>query len=127
MKTFYMVLVEGKSDPKKRHSTFESAFNEAKRLAEQEGKTAHVLESISTIHVEKLYSYHGRTALLNKKTVDGWIEWKGGRSPLPSGVRYEIRLRNGTLVTELDNAPTNNWLHENSQIDIVAYRVVGAS
>lgn len=58
---FYMVWVEGKPAPTKKHYDKEAAVAEAKRLAEKEMKAAYVLESEEsyrpTLHIATEYIY----------------------------------------------------------------------
>jgi hypothetical protein len=59
--------------------------------------------------------------------ADGWIEWRGGECPVPSGVRIEIRLRNG--VTGVISDPRRlRWAYHLTSVgldnDIIAYRIV---
>lgn len=49
--TFWMVAVEGKPGLSHRHPSKEVACNEAKRLAEQQGRTAYVLEAIGAYEI----------------------------------------------------------------------------
>lgn len=53
---------------------------------------------------------------------DGWVEWDGGETPY-----VEVRLRNGTVHATCDLA-MEDWEHreEDSEYDILAYRVVKA-
>lgn len=54
-----------------------------------------------------------------------WIEWEGGKCPLPDGVTHEVRFRDG--ITLHDDCPeTWTWRHHGSGCDIIAYRVVSA-
>lgn len=67
------------------------------------------------------------------KYGDGWIEWGGG-SPKPHlgyHTHVEVRFRNGdtdenqtVLFWWGSSSCTNNWLHDGSAQDIIAYRVV---
>ena len=63
------------------------------------------------------------------QTDDGWIEWKGGKCPVPADTLVEWRLRhetenNYTLVVR--PAGDLYWSHESPPpaLDIVAYRIV---
>ena len=51
-KTFYMVYVEGERGPAYKHSSIESAENEAKRLAKKTGKKAYVLVSAKSYELD---------------------------------------------------------------------------
>ncbi len=48
MKKFFMVFVEGKSAPAVKHYEIGPAMMEAERLAKINGKTAYVLEAVSS-------------------------------------------------------------------------------
>lgn len=54
-----------------------------------------------------------------------WIEWKGGKRPVPSGATVDVKYRDG-LVLENQSAADRAWRHSpiNAQFDIIAYRVV---
>ncbi|MGL4755982.1 MAG: hypothetical protein ACRCXB_26795 [Aeromonadaceae bacterium] len=63
----------------------------------------------------------------------GWIEWKGGKCPVPTGVSVDVKYRDGR---EELNLPANQfsphrspdaaprfWVNDNHKNDIVAYRL----
>lgn len=52
-KFFFMVFVEGGSTPTYKHTTLESAENEAKRLAHLTDKKAWVLCTLKSIEINK--------------------------------------------------------------------------
>lgn len=71
---------------------------------------------------------------------DGWIEWGGGECPLPCGTAVDVKHRCGAvsenqqawpkrhkesdvIVNPLSNAGQAFWRHENSVMDIIAYRL----
>lgn len=71
---------------------------------------------------------------------DGWIEWGGGECPVPCGTMVDVKHRCGAvsenqqawtkhrkksdvMVNPLSNAGQAFWRHENSVMDIVAYRL----
>ena len=51
MQKFWMVYVEGKGAPSRKHQTKEDAFEEAKRLALQERGRAVILEAVYVAHL----------------------------------------------------------------------------
>lgn len=57
---------------------------------------------------------------------DAWIEWGGGKCPVPAGSDIEIKMRDGTIgITRgMWRAADYNWGHTGKQADweIVAYR-----
>jgi hypothetical protein len=55
--------------------------------------------------------------------ADGWIEWKGGKCPIPKETPVVVRLRDGS---EYDGETAADWVwaHVDSVGDIVAYRIV---
>lgn len=56
---------------------------------------------------------------------DWWIEWSGGdECPVPSGVKFHIRLRSGDEWL-CERADFLDWTHEvePNDYDIVAYRI----
>lgn len=54
-----------------------------------------------------------------------WIPWFGGESPLPAGVPFEFRFRDGELSTQVyTDAPDWRWSHTGAIGDIIAYRIV---
>lgn len=71
---------------------------------------------------------------------DGWIEWGGGECPVPCGTMVDVKHRCGAvsenqqawpkrhkesdvMVNPLSNAGQAFWRHENSVMDIIAYRL----
>lgn len=71
---------------------------------------------------------------------DGWIEWGGGECPVPCGTTVDVKHRCGAvsenqqawpkrhkesnvIVNPLSNAGQAFWRHENSVMDIIAYRL----
>lgn len=71
---------------------------------------------------------------------DGWIEWGGGECPVPCGTAVDVKHRCGAvsenqqawpkhhkesdvMVNPLSNAGQAFWRHENSVMDIIAYRL----
>lgn len=71
---------------------------------------------------------------------DGWIEWGGGECPVPCGAMVDVKHRCGAvsenqqswpkghkesdvIVNPLSNAGQAFWRHENSVMDIIAYRL----
>lgn len=71
---------------------------------------------------------------------DGWIEWGGGECPVPCGTTVDVKHRCGAvsenqqawpkrhkeshiMVNPLSNAGQAFWRHENSVMDIIAYRL----
>lgn len=56
--------------------------------------------------------------------TDGWIEWAGGKRPVPAGTEIGIRFRSGREMLDGADGPSLRWAHEGNGGDIVAYRVV---
>ena len=71
---------------------------------------------------------------------EGWIEWGGGECPVPCGTMVDVKHRCGAasenqqawpkghkesdvIVNPLSNAGQAFWRHENSVMDIIAYRL----
>lgn len=71
---------------------------------------------------------------------DGWIDWGGGECPVPCGTMVDVKHRYGAvsenqqawpkghkegdvIVNPLSNAGQAFWRHENSVMDIIAYRL----
>lgn len=52
-KTFWMIYVEGGHTPTYKHSTYESAMAEAKRLAELTNKPAYILVTDTMVELDK--------------------------------------------------------------------------
>jgi len=53
--------------------------------------------------------------------TDKWIDWNGGECPVAVYVDVEIELRKG--VKDVSCAGDWNWLHDNSDADIIRYRI----
>lgn len=81
---------------------------------------------------------HYESALAAKN--DGWIEWGGGECPVPCGTAVDVKHRCGAVsenqqawpkhhkesdvvVNPFSNAGQAFWRHENSVVDIIAYRL----
>lgn len=62
------------------------------------------------------------------KLNDGWIEWKGGKCPVPEFINIDIRTRN--LVEIINIYPDNfiykyvSWERKGEATDIIAYRII---
>lgn len=94
---------------------------------------AEVEDSASEISREQ---YEAALAAKN----DGWIEWGGGECPVECGTVVDVKYRCGAvsenqqawpkhhkesdvMVNPLSNAGQAFWRHENSVMDIIAYRL----
>lgn len=57
---------------------------------------------------------------------DGWIEWNGGKCPVPASIKVVIRTRCGTpfFTSHPRRADVFRWEHKGWDSDIVAYKVV---
>jgi hypothetical protein len=53
-----------------------------------------------------------------------WIPWAGGECPLPDGVEFEFKRRDGLLSGKMRNDGCFRWKHLIQPDDIVAYRVI---
>lgn len=51
MRTFYMVYLDGERGPAFRHNTYQSAHNEARRLARQHEKKAYILKAVKAVEL----------------------------------------------------------------------------
>ena len=62
-------------------------------------------------------------------TQSDWIEWKGGKCPVPEGTRVDVRFRDGD-IDEDSMAGIWNWDWQPGPTpnagDIIAYRVLDA-
>lgn len=61
-----------------------------------------------------------------KKTdTDGWIEWSGGKCPVPIGTLVDVKHRGGEVYQNKPALGDNNvrWSHVGSRGDIIAYRL----
>lgn len=65
---------------------------------------------------------------------DGWIPWSGGECPLDRLTQVDVRYRNGDEL--MGAGPTwlagsynwnHNWNHDESDYDIIAYRIAKGS
>lgn len=54
--------------------------------------------------------------------ADGWIEWGGGRCPVSKGVRFELKFRDGSLISDASGERWS-WSHKGKPSDIIAYRI----
>lgn len=56
-----------------------------------------------------------------------WIEWNGGDCPVALDTEVDWKLRKGRVLRARDydwTAKDLDWAHNNSDSDIIAYRVV---
>ena len=62
--------------------------------------------------------------------ADGWIPWSGGECPIPEGMAFDLRFRDGAkLIAASSDWPTAewDWSCESGPYGIVAYRIVKES
>lgn len=65
--------------------------------------------------------------------ADGWIEWRGGESPVARGTMLDLRHRDGELTVGVSagvmrnfgerDASSSYWVNDNYEGDIIAYRL----
>lgn len=58
-----------------------------------------------------------------EESMEGWIEWAGGKNPVP-GKKVMLMWRNGGKSSYSSNSEGWLWQHNGSVYDIIAYRVV---
>ena len=66
---------------------------------------------------------------MDKTGWTGWIEWSGGKCPVPPETPIEPRYRGGedpTKGVRMTVAPAQRlaWWHDGEDDDIIAYRIV---
>lgn len=100
------------------------------------GFSANILASDYATAIISREQYEAALAAKN----DGWIEWGGGECPVPCGTMVDVKHRCGAvsenqqawpkghkesdvIVNPLSNAGQAFWRHENSVMDIIAYRL----
>ena len=62
--------------------------------------------------------------------ADGWIPWCGVECPIPEGMAFDLRFRDGAkLIAASSDWPTAewDWSCESGPYGIVAYRIVKES
>ena len=62
--------------------------------------------------------------------ADGWIPWSGGECPLGRVTQVDVRFRNGDEFMGAESpwpAGSYSWSHDESDYDIVAYRIAKES
>ena len=62
--------------------------------------------------------------------ADGWIPWSSGECPIPEGMAFDLRFRDGvTLLAASSISPAAEWgwNHERSWYGIIAYRITKES
>ena len=62
--------------------------------------------------------------------ADGWIPWSGGECPIPEGMAFDLRFRDGAkLIAASSDWPTAewDWSCESGPYGIVAYRIAKES
>lgn len=76
-----------------------------------------LLAEIMSLHAQVLEL---KAALLQK---GDWIPWGGGEQPVPDGTLVDLEYRKGYLAKQ-ELADEHDWTHDESEYDIVAYRVL---
>ena len=65
-----------------------------------------------------------RMATVNQTESD-WIDWGGGKCPVPAGTPAMIRIRNGEEHGPFPiDASSSLWRNDGHMVDIIAYRIV---
>ena len=59
---------------------------------------------------------------MTTKIYGPWIDWNGGKRPVPPDTAVQARRRNGSVVEA--RAVDLYWLHISSKYDIVSYRTI---
>ena len=62
--------------------------------------------------------------------ADGWIPWSGGECPIPEGMAFDLRFRDGAkLIAASSDWPTAewDWSCESGPYGIIAYRIAKES
>lgn len=100
---------------------------------------ARKLEPLASDYATSIITREQYEAALAAKN-EGWIEWGGGECPVPCGTMVDVKHRCGAasenqqawpkghkesdvIVNPLSNAGQAFWRHENSVMDIIAYRL----
>ncbi len=62
---------------------------------------------------------------LAQRDDDGWIEWGGGKCPVPVETLVWVKFRNGVVSTSAGTAYVFRWSHGTGcdSVDIIAYKV----
>lgn len=55
--------------------------------------------------------------------TEAWVEWAGGQCPVSKGVRFELKFRDGSLLSDASGERWS-WSHKGKASDIIAYRIV---
>ena len=61
---------------------------------------------------------------------DGWIPWSGGECPIPEGMAFDLRFRDGAKLIAASStwsATDWGWSLDSRPYDIIAYRIVKES
>lgn len=107
-------------------------------VATHDGK-ARIEALLADDYAETIITREQYEAALAAKN-EGWIEWGGGECPVPCGTTVDVKHRCGAvsenqqawpkrhkeshiMVNPLSNAGQAFWRHENSVMDIIAYRL----
>lgn len=111
-----------------------ASWNNGDWVSGAEFHTSKATDYAATIITREQYE-----AALSAKN-EGWIEWGGGECPVPCGTTVDVKHRCGAvsenqqawpkrhkesdvMVNLLSNAGQAFWRHENSVMDIIAYRL----
>lgn len=83
---------------------------------------------------DRLICFDSGRSSLNQQGEGYWDEirlienkpvfWEGGECPVPDGVRVKVWYRDGD-TTLLANASAEVWFYTESDVDIIAYQILG--
>lgn len=92
MQPYYYVYKIGGEIPKVQHATQGEAQKEAERLAAQHpGRVFEILQCIGVSQTSKASTFWAD----GFGPDEGWIEWDGGKCPVPNGTLVDVKYRDG--------------------------------
>jgi hypothetical protein len=103
--------------------TWEEREAMAKGLSAYDWKSAPRGEIIGTWASQFLEAAEQPQPEPDAQDDDGWIEWEGGKCPVPPMEEVKIRFRDGRERT-IYRADYFRWDHLGSDADIIAYKVI---
>lgn len=116
---YWMVQVEGKGLPSKKHHTEALAIEEAERLAVLNNGTA-----VFVLEAGLCYVTNNPVVpvILTEKSDDGYINWEGGECPFRGYTLVDFIMKDGGSQQKVP-AGRYRWLHRGTCGDIVKYRI----
>ena len=60
----------------------------------------------------------------NKPDADGWIEWKGGRHPIPLDTLISVKYKDGSIDRGHADDFEFDWEDSQAGLEVIAYKMI---